>query len=246
MQLAESIKRYLFHKNDGPAEMPVAEAYDIWAGSYDAQPGNLMLDLDEIVFSGLLQKVDIKNKQLADIGCGTGRHWPALYGLSPAGITGYDVSAGMLEQLKTKYPLANTRQINEQLPGDIPAHEMDCIISTLTIAHIRNLETAASSWTRILKQGGDLLITDFHPALLVNGGKRSFKHNNKTLAVVNYVHSLDDVKRVFIKLGFSIIDQQEKYIDETVKVYYEDQNALAVYNRYKGMPVIYGLHLRKG
>jgi len=31
-----------------------------------------------------------------------------------------------------------------------------------------------------------------------------------------------------------------------MKHYYEKQNALAVYNKYKGFPVIYGIHLKRG
>jgi hypothetical protein len=30
-----------------------------------------------------------------------------------------------------------------------------------------------------------------------------------------------------------------------VRSYYEAQNALSVYDRYAGMPVIYGIHLKK-
>ncbi len=225
--------------------LQAAQAYDIWSGSYDQQPGNLMLALDEEIFSGLISGVDLENKVLADIGCGTGRHWQKLFDRAPASITGYDVSKGMLERLKLKYPAANTRLINDRLPGDIAAASVDCILSTLTIAHIRNLQEAAKSWEKILKPGGDLLITDFHPALLVSGGKRSFRHNEKTLAVVNYIHPLDDVKRIFIKMGFMLADQNERFIDKNVRAYYEKQDALDVYERFKGMPVIYGLHLKK-
>jgi hypothetical protein len=44
------------------------QPYDLWPPSYDVQTGNLMLDLDEIVFVDLLRKVDLHNKKLADIG----------------------------------------------------------------------------------------------------------------------------------------------------------------------------------
>jgi ubiquinone/menaquinone biosynthesis C-methylase UbiE len=57
------------------SEMVPKEAYDIWSESYDLQPGNLMLDLDERIFSGLIEHIDFYNKTVADIGCGTGRHW---------------------------------------------------------------------------------------------------------------------------------------------------------------------------
>ena len=60
-------------------EKQSVEAYDLWAENYDAQPGNLMLDMDEKVFVELLSEISIEGKQVADIGCGTGRHWPKMF-----------------------------------------------------------------------------------------------------------------------------------------------------------------------
>src|SRR6185437_14798281 len=94
-------------------EKDVVEAYDLWAENYDSQPGNLMLDLDEIVFSGLLDDVDIKNRRVADIGCGTGRHWARILQKDPESLTGFDVSTGMLNKLNQKFPEAKTHVITD-------------------------------------------------------------------------------------------------------------------------------------
>lgn len=221
------------------------EAYDIWSGSYDEQPGNLMLDLDEQIFSLLINEISLENKVIADIGCGTGRHWQKLYGRSPALVRGYDVSAGMLNQLKNKFPLSITEQTRDNLLSGLPNGAVDCIVSTLTIAHIEDIDETIGSWARVLKTGGDLIITDFHPAILAQGGKRSFSHDDKNFSVTNYVHSLDEVKRIFSRYRFKIIQQEERYIDESVRSYYEAKNAMTVFQKFKGMPVIYGLHLKR-
>jgi ubiquinone/menaquinone biosynthesis C-methylase UbiE len=68
------------------------KAYDLWAGGYDSQPGNLMLDLDEKVFSELLDPLTLKGVVVADIGCGTGRHWAKLLEKQPSRIVGFDVA----------------------------------------------------------------------------------------------------------------------------------------------------------
>ncbi len=240
-----SIKDYFQKKVPFSTEKPVVEAYDIWAGSYDAQPGNLMLDLDEIIFSSLIQDIQFQNKYIADIGCGTGRHWKKLYEKSPTTLTGYDVSAGMLKELSKKFPSAITWHITDNLFSEIRTASFDCIISTLTVAHINNVEEAIASWARILKNNGDLIITDFHPDILASGGKRSFRHENKSYAVKNHVHPVDYIKQVFRKNGFTIIKNEERYIDESVRSYYENGQAMNVFEKYKGMPVIYGMHLKK-
>jgi ubiquinone/menaquinone biosynthesis C-methylase UbiE len=222
----------------------VVEAYDIWAEDYDAQPGNLMLDLDELVFSELLSGIDIKSKTVADIGCGTGRHWNKIFKLKPGTLTGFDVSRGMLDQLEKKYPTAETHVITDDHFTGVKDNSFDIIVSTLTVAHIKNFEEALSAWCRILKPGGDIIITDFHPDALANGGKRTFRNGNIHIAVENYVHPVASIKHLLLNSGFIVINQVEKPVDESVKYYYENKDALHVYEKFKGSPIIYGIHFR--
>jgi ubiquinone/menaquinone biosynthesis C-methylase UbiE len=240
-----TIKRLLQKASFPEIERATVEAYDIWSFSYDMQPGNLMLDLDELIFTGLIKNINLNNKTVADIGCGTGRHWQKIYEKKPANVIGFDVSAGMLHQLLRKFPSAETHLTKDNLLKTTPDSSVDCIITTLTIAHIKNIDEAIASWSRILKNDGDLVITDFHPSMLERGGKRSFRHDGKSLSVVNYVHSLEKVKKIFSKYGLTVIRQEERKVNEEVRSYYEEQNALPVYDRFKGMPIIYGLHLKK-
>jgi ubiquinone/menaquinone biosynthesis C-methylase UbiE len=222
------------------------EAYDLWAENYDAQPGNLMLDLDEAVFSELWAEVNIHNKQIADIGCGTGRHWAKLYNGKPAGVTGFDVSTGMLKRLEQKFPGAKTSQITNNLFADIDDATYDVIVSTLTVAHIEKLDEALQAWCRILKTKSDIIITDFHPNALAFGGKRTFTYNHDSIAIQNFVHYVYDIEGILIKNGFHIVNKLERKVDESVKYYYEAKNALPVYEKFKDSRIIYGIHLKRG
>jgi ubiquinone/menaquinone biosynthesis C-methylase UbiE len=241
--LKNFVKQRFFHSPT--KEKGSVEAYDIWSVNYDDQPGNLMLDLDDTLFSDLLRGLNLAKKKVADIGCGTGRHWDKLLKHKPKILTGFDVSAGMLKRLEQKFPEAQTYQITDNLFADVHDQSYDVIISTLTIAHIKNIEEALQAWCRILKPGGDIIITDFHPSTLAYGGKRTFKHHNKQIAVQNYVHQLSDIKEIMLNNNCTLIAHEEVKIDEKVKHYYANQNALHVYESYKGFPIIYGLHFKK-
>ncbi|MDF2430490.1 MAG: hypothetical protein JWP44_121 [Mucilaginibacter sp.] len=221
------------------------EAYDIWADNYDSQPGNLMLDLDELLFAKLLTNVEFKNKAVADIGCGTGRHWNKMLQKSPASLTGFDVSQGMLDKLKEKFAMAKIRQITDNRFDAVDDHTYDVIVSTLTVAHIENIEEALDAWCRILKDSGDIIITDFHPDALADGGKRTFAHGKAQIAVQNFVHTTGVIKKILLKNGFGVVAEDETRIDDAVAHYYTEQNALHVYNKFKGFPIIYGMHLRR-
>ena len=240
-----TFKDFLHKTGLSKSELAPEQAYEIWSANYDKQPGNLMLDLDERIFSDLIENIEFRDKEVADIGCGTGRHWPKIYSKNPSNLIGFDVSGSMLGKLKSKFPFAHTQKTTDNLLAPIPDSSIDVIISTLTVAHIKNIDEAIASWTRVLKNGGEIVVTDFHPALLANGGKRSFSHRGQSLSVKNYIHSIEKIKKTFYDAGYMLIREEEKTVNEDVKSYYEAKNALDVYERFKGLPVIYGIHLRK-
>lgn len=236
--------RLLYRLLGGKDEQPV-KAYDLWAKDYDLQPNNLMLALDEVVFSELLDAIDIKNKTIIDVGCGTGRHWKKIMSKEPDTLTGYDVSQKMLEVLEQKIPGAITHLQSEYKLVHSATNTIDAVISTLTIAHIQKPEQAMAEWNRVLKPGGFILITDYHPAALQKGGKRTFMYNGGTISVKNYIHSLEKVLAIGGQLNWQRIRLVEKAVDETLKPYYERENALDVYESFKGVPVCYGLLFNK-
>ena len=235
------LKQLLFKTRDTSPE----KAYDLWAKGYDDQPDNLMLALDERVFSELLQLVPPENKTVVDIGCGTGRHWSRVFSQKPAKMIGYDVSEGMLKMLEQKYPGAMVHKLSGNELRELENGSVDLVMSTLTIAHIKNAEEALKEWDRILKPGGSLIITDYHPVALQRGGKRTFRHDKRTVSIVNHIHSIEELKQVSGQLHWQLLRLIEKEIDDTVRPYYEKQNALAAFESFKGVPIIYGILFKK-
>src|ERR1700730_3183828 len=115
-------------------------AYDLWSAEYDDQPDNLMLALDAEIFYDLFQMVPSPDQVIADIGCGTGRHWKTILRNQPRSLTGFDASDGMLQMLKKKFPAAITFKSNENILPQVQTASVDLVISTLTIAHIENID----------------------------------------------------------------------------------------------------------
>lgn len=232
-----SLKSNLVSKPDG--------AYDLWAADYDSQPDNMMLAWDEDIFSRLINTMDLHNKIIADIGCGTGRHWKKIYERQPKKLIGFDVSEGMLSMLKQKFPTSETYHLMNDKLKELENESCDIIFSTLTIAHIKNAEKALHEWDQILRPGGEIIITDYHPTALAKGGRRTFNYHGKTIVVKNYVHSIQKLKGIARQLDLEVIHFTEKLIDESARPFYEKQSALHVYEGWKGTPIIYGIHLKK-
>lgn len=238
--IKNKLSRYLTGQRK---ETAPATAYDIWAQQYDAQPDNLMLALDEELFSGLMSIISFKDKVVADVGCGTGRHWQKIFAVQPKWLVGYDVSEGMLDKLKQKYPQAITHKLVDNKLNGIDS--CDVIVSTLAIAHIEDIADALKEWNNVLKAGGDILLTDYHPENLLRGGDRTFVHEGKLIAVKSYVHSIAQIRSIAAELNWEILSFTERAIDASMKHWYEQKNALHVYEKYKGCPIIYGMHIRK-
>jgi ubiquinone/menaquinone biosynthesis C-methylase UbiE len=226
-------------------ESEPAAAYDIWALSYDHQPDNLMLALDEELCGGLLVRAFLTRRVIVDVGCGTGRHWKKLFDRQPSRLIGYDVSAGMLDILRQKHPRAETYLLNDQHLPELAHASCDLVLSTLTVAHIPDLGAALTEWCRVLKPGGEMIITDYHPTALIKGGQRTFRKGDKVIAIKNHIYPVQEVLAMAQALGLEKLSLTETRIDDTMRPYYEKQNALSVFNRFRGVPIIYGIHLKK-
>lgn len=245
MQLLQKLQRYFSTHLLSQKEIPPKKAYDLWSENYDNQQDNLMLALDEEIFSDLLSEVSINNKIVLDIGCGTGRHWAKILNANPKKIIGFDVSEGMLGILHKKFPEAETYRLNNHRLDTMPDSFCDIMISTLTIAHIENVADAFEEWDRVLKAGADILITDYHPIALAKGAARTFTHSHKLISVQNHIHSLETIVALAKQLNWFKFSIKERYIDHSVRQFYEKKEALPVFNRFQGVPIIYGIHLKK-
>jgi ubiquinone/menaquinone biosynthesis C-methylase UbiE len=240
-KLWRSINSGIFTRKETAPE----KAYTLWSENYDNQPGNLVLDLDDSLFSELLKKISLQDKFVADVGCGTGRHWEKIYSCHPYRLVGYDVSEGMLKVLKNKFPEAETYQIRGTRLSALENNSCDVIISTLVLAHIVNIEKAFTEWNRVLNAKGNIILTDYHPDMLLLGGKRTFNYHGKPMAVKSYIHPLSKINTVLQSLKLEMKEYREKRIDDTMEHYYQKQDVLHVYKRFKGTPVVYGVHITK-
>ena len=237
----KKLKQFFFRDKDTDPET----AYDLWAPDYDNQPRNLMLELDEQVFSSLLKEIHLKGHSVTDIGCGSGRHWKKIMDKEPGQLTGYDVSAVMLQSLRKKFPEASVYKASGYKLTHSSDGAVQVIISTLSLAHFESLAKLFGEWNRILQTGGYILITDFHPVALQKGAKRSFRHNDRRVNVRNFIHPLPEIQKLAGRLNWQVIRLMEKEIDSTVKGLYEEQDALAAYESFRGTPIIYGMLLKK-
>jgi ubiquinone/menaquinone biosynthesis C-methylase UbiE len=200
--------------------------------------------LDEHMFKALLAGVRVRGKSVIDVGCGTGRHWNKILALEPAELAGYDVSAGMLDRLKQKYPDATVYLATADSLAHTRAQSCDLVVSTLAFSHFRSARAALGEWARVLRAGGEVLLTDLHPAAAAIA-ETTFSDGEQVITVKTYVRSLVVLRAAIARSGLELTALREMVVDESMRHRYERAGMRRVFDRLKGLPFVYGMHLRK-
>lgn len=243
-RILQRLFQRLFERSARPVEMEPAAGYDLWASTYDDETENLLVALDERMFGGLLAAVDLREKVVADVGCGTGRHWNKILGRGPAGLIGYDPSAGMLTKLRRKYPNAIAHQSGADRLTETSDEGCDVIVSTLALCHVPDLESTFAEWARALRPGGDVLLTDYHPSAAASG-HCSFRNAGRLVVVAHHVHPLVAIEAVAERHGLELKRLEETVVDDSMKHRFVSRSMQQVFDRMKGTPLIFGIHLRR-
>jgi ubiquinone/menaquinone biosynthesis C-methylase UbiE len=202
------------------------EAYRLWSETYDLQPDNVVLALEDDLFAALAGPAPVEGGVVVDVGCGTGRHWAALLSRGPRLLQGVDSSPEMLARLRARYPGATLHLRAGARLDALADASADVVVSTLMLGHVRAFADELREWTRILRTGGEIVMTDFHPAASLAGQKRTVRHGERTFEVEHHVHTVDALRSLLPRL-----DLQELSFGERI---------------FAGTPVVVGFRLRKG
>jgi ubiquinone/menaquinone biosynthesis C-methylase UbiE len=197
-----------FHR--GVRRLAPQDAYRLWSESYDAQPDNVVLALEQEIYNGLLSDELVTDQVVVDIGCGTGRHWGHLLARRPRVLHGVDSSPEMLARLRARYPGATLHLRTGKRLDEFSDTSVDLVVSTLMLGHVREVEDELREWARLLRPGGEIIVTDFHPEALRAGAKRTFIHWGATFEVESHVHTVEALQSLFGSLDLDIVRFQEK------------------------------------
>lgn len=183
----------------------VFEGYQIWAKTYDVIP-NLLIEVEEPIVKSILKKLPLG--RALDAACGTGRYSTFLHSLGHE-VTGVDLSSVMLQQAKMREPNVNFIQGNlNNLP--LETSSVDLVICALAFAHLHNIEKTVSEFSRVVRTGGKIVISDINPWLVVLGTHAEFKHKEGEWSyVANNIYWHSTYMQAFSKAGLKIIRCEE-------------------------------------
>ena len=176
-------------------------AYKQQSASYDEEAGGGLFAVDEPVVAEYLSG---REPGVAlDAACGTGRFAEFLAALGHH-VIGVDSSPDMLAHARRRVPAGEFHLAAlDQLP--LPDDSVDVIVCALALVHVPCLQPVLAEFARVLRAGGDLVISDVHHELVTRGSViKARGAAGEPHIAATYRHRLDDYLRSALSLGFQV------------------------------------------
>lgn len=183
--------------------MRIDAAYDAWAPSYDSQL-NRTRDLDAQVARTLTPAGPLA--LLIEAGCGTGKNTGHYAGTSSA-VLALDFSAGMLAIARERIGLAQVQFEQADLQAAWPCvpASADRVCFHLVLEHIADLVPVLGHAATALKPGGQLIISELHPARQYRGGQAHYLDAaGNPVPVTAHLHHLRDYLQAIAAVGLQL------------------------------------------
>lgn len=183
-------------------EVTPREGYAVWSSLYDQDSAtDFLAMLEKPVLLRLLTA--IPSCTALDVACGTGRQTELLASLGHT-VTGVDLTAEMLQHARKRVPQAHF------LLGDLHTLPLkdasfDLAICSLALTHMPDLSQPIKEIARVVRRGGQIILSDLHPVQVASGGDASFAlHPHEFVLVQNYLHLHSEYLRIFAQCGLAV------------------------------------------
>lgn len=180
--------------------------YDLWAETYDTTP-NPIVAMDQRVTMGLLSPR--AGEHILDAGCGTGRNLGPILEAGASAV-GFDFSDGMLTVAARRFPNVPLQRGDlHRRPWPFPDREFDAVLCALVGEHLQELDPVFGEMWRVLKPGGRLVFSTYHPSLAEAGKEANFQLGGVEYRLGAVPHTVASFREAIERAGFRHITTQE-------------------------------------
>ena len=179
------------------------EAYELWADTYAAEPHNPLMAAEQRAVVELFPEV--RGRRALDLACGTGRYTRLMAAAGAAEVIAIDNSPRMLRQVTQ-----GVRVLASMSRLPFAKDTFDVVVSGLALGHAAELQPWMNEVARVLRPGGTLLYSDFHPEASLHGLRRSFRdRSNRAHTVSHCCHGLHAQRQAAAAAGLAVHDVRE-------------------------------------
>lgn len=184
--------------------------YDLWSETYDES-------LNPVVSMDARYTMDIlapgPAERILDAGCGTGRNLGAIIaaGAVPSGM---DFSSGMLNIARRRYPDIRLAEADLREPFPFEDSSFDAVLCALLGEHLKEPVVALREMQRVLRVGGRLVFSVFHPEMAALGMQAQFVKEDVGYRLGAERHRIVDYETWIGEAGFGPPERYEFRGDE--------------------------------
>jgi ubiquinone/menaquinone biosynthesis C-methylase UbiE len=213
------------------------EAYEHWAPLYPPLAHNPLMRAEQR--SMLAHWPEVTGRRALDLGSGSGRYSRLLAETHAAQIIAVDFCAPMLARLG-----AATRVCGCMMRLPFADNTFDVVVCGLALGHATDLEAWMAETSRVLRPGGTLLYSDFHPEAAQMGLTRSFNDaSGRTWTAPHHYHEVARQRRSAAAAGLAIEVLDE--ISVGVQLREPFANSEDFYRQWHGLPIVLVVRARK-
>jgi len=181
-------RRAAFGPGARPARILSArEGYAAWAPNYPPYAHNQLMEVEQNAVVPLLQIA--APRRALDAGTGTGRYLPMLVAAGARFVVGLDLSLAMLTR---------ERGSGRRVCGDacrLPFNDatFDLVCASLMVGDLKDVGGWTREATRVLRPGGHLVYSDFHPSWVSERWRRTFRAiDGREYELTYFPHQIGD------------------------------------------------------
>lgn len=174
--------------------LPVSDAYDRWASTYDAMDNPLTFAAERALRSSL---VDVHGQDTIELGCGTGRNLAALRDLGARSVIGCDLSQGMLAKARERDPGFRLVSCDMTRGVPLPERSADLVLFCLSLEHVGDLVRPLAEARRLVRRFGTVSVFEIHPFLTLSGVGAHFEDTEGEVRMPTFPHRFADYLNAF-------------------------------------------------
>jgi ubiquinone/menaquinone biosynthesis C-methylase UbiE len=182
-------------------QVSAATVYEQVSAGYDAEAGGGLFATDEPVVAEYL--AGREPGVALDAACGTGR-FAGFLARRGYQVIGVDSSPDMLALARQRVPGAEFHVAElDRLP--LPEECVDVVVCALALEHVPRLDPVLAEFARVLRPGGDLVISDVHHELITRGSVMTTRGpEGEPRIAPTYRHQLGDYLRAALRKGLQV------------------------------------------
>jgi malonyl-CoA O-methyltransferase len=180
---------------------------------------------------------DAGGRLVLDVGCGTGR-WLAHLLVRGARAFGIDASSEMLLKASEKPALRGHLMRGDLLRLPFQEGCADMVICAFSLGYIKMFEQGVKELSRPVKQGGSVIISDFHPDGHARGWKRAFRSGSEICEIEDYPYTIEGLLEAARSAGLELEELLEPGLDEPERRIFQEAGKEALFEETRGVPAV--------